>query len=147
MPIGNMLATNDQRYVATKDETNTWRILDAWHEALKQADAEDDIPDDSPAVTVLSEGMFNALIIEAGSSGALSNVSFSNQATEEYEYELNTARNEIDEQKAEIDRLQKQVNSVQNRPKRSENYDLKERAMDNILKLVSMQDVTDLSKE
>ena len=147
MPIGNMLATNDQRYVATKDETNTWRRLDAWHEALKQADAEDDIPDDSPAVTVLSEGMFNALIIEAGSSGALSNVSFSNQATEEYEYELNTARNEIDEQKAEIDRLQKQVNSVQNRPKRSENYDLKERAMDNILKLVSMQDVADLSKE
>jgi len=147
MPIGNMLATNEQRYVATKDETNTWRILDAWHEALKQADAEDDIPDDSPAVTVLSEGMFNALIMEAGSLGELVNASFSNQATEEYEYELNTDHTEIEEQKVEIARLQKQVNSVQSRPKRSENYDLKERAIDNILKLVSMQDVADLSKE
>tara|TARA_R100000963_G_C4642685_1_gene106368 strand:+ start:1741 stop:2184 length:444 start_codon:yes stop_codon:yes gene_type:complete len=147
MPIGNMLASGEQQYVASKDDAQTWRILDTWHDDLKQLDAEDDIPDDSPAVTVLSEGQFIALVKEAGSLGVLANASFDNGTTEEYEYELNAANNVIEEQKIEISKLQKQISSVQSRPERSENYDLKEKAMDNILKLVSMQDLADLSKE
>lgn len=51
--------------------------------------------------------------------------------------------NERDQLKEELDK----VNSIQSKPKRSEKYDLKEKAMDSILKLVSMQDMADLSKE
>ena len=54
MVIGNMLSDSGQQYVATKDDKNTWRILDTWHAELKQMSADDDIPDDSPAVVALS---------------------------------------------------------------------------------------------
>ena len=147
MPIGNMLSGTDQQYVAIKDDSGTWRILDTWHDDLKHLDVDDEVPDQSTAVIVLSEGQFIALVKEAGSLGVLANASFDNGTTEEYEYELNTANNVIEEQKIEISKLQKQISSVQSRPERSENYDLKEKAMDNILKLVSMQDLADLSKE
>ena len=58
MVIGNMLSDSGQQYVATKDDTGTWRILNTWHEELKTMNADDDISDDSPAVVVLSEGQF-----------------------------------------------------------------------------------------
>ena len=52
--LGNMLQGRDQQYVATKDDvTNTWRILETWHDDLKTLQVEDDVPDDSPAVNVL----------------------------------------------------------------------------------------------
>ena len=45
--IGNMLRDRDVQYVAIKDDlTNTWRILDTWHEDLKSLQPEDEIDDD-----------------------------------------------------------------------------------------------------
>ena len=41
MPLGNILSGADQQYVGLKDETGTWRILNTWHEDLKQLDADD----------------------------------------------------------------------------------------------------------
>ena len=73
MPIGNMLAGGELQYVALQDDAGTWRILDTWHDDLKQVDADADISDDSPAVTVLSEGQFHALVKEAGRLGVLQN--------------------------------------------------------------------------
>ena len=65
--LGGMLQGRDQQWVATKDDvTNTWRILDTWHSSLKAMDIEDDIPDDSPAVTVITEGAFIALFRDLG---------------------------------------------------------------------------------
>ena len=142
MAIGNILNGGDQQYVAIKDATGTWRVLNTWHNDLKLLDADSDIPDDSEAITILSEGQFIALIKEAGSQGVLSNATF-NSNTEELENELTEAYNERDQLKEELEKL----NSIQSKPKRSEKYDLKEKAMDSILKLVSMQDMADLSKE
>ena len=142
MAIGNILDGGDQQYVAVKDTTGTWRVLNTWHNDLKLLDADSDIPDDSEAITILSEGQFIALIKEAASQGVLSNATFSAN-TEELENELANVCNERDHLKAELDK----VNSIQIKPKRSEKYDLKEKAMDSILKLVSMQDMADLSKE
>ena len=62
MVIGNMLSDSGQQYIATKDDKGTWRILDSWHGDLKNMNADDDISDESPAVQVLSEGQFIALI-------------------------------------------------------------------------------------
>ena len=142
MAIGNILDGGDQQYVAIKDATGTWRVLNTWHNDLKLLDADSDIPDDSEAITILSEGQFIALIKEAGSQGVLSNATFNNN-NEELENELTEVCNERDQLKEELEK----VNSIQSKPKRSEKYDLKEKAMDSILKLVSMQDMADLSKE
>ena len=77
--LGNMLQGRDQQWVATKDEvTNTWRILNTWHDSLKSMDVEDDIPDDSPAVTIITEGAFISLFREAARLGVLENASFAN---------------------------------------------------------------------
>ena len=76
MPIGSMLDGMDQQYVATKDEKGTWSILNACHDEVKMMSAEEDVPDDSPAVTVLTEGEFIALIKEAARAGVLENANF-----------------------------------------------------------------------
>tara|TARA_R110002020_G_C16185873_1_gene765184 strand:+ start:822 stop:1268 length:447 start_codon:yes stop_codon:yes gene_type:complete len=148
MVIGNMLSDSGQQYVALKDDTNTWRILDTWHADLKTMDAEEDIPDDSPAVVTLSEGQFIALIKEAGSRGVLENANFGSDIdTSELEYEIETKTIKIQELEEQIKNLTKEKNVVEKAASRSEEFELKEKAMDNILKLVSMQDMTKLSRD
>ena len=148
MVLGNMMNENGQQYVAIKDDTNTWRILDTWHADLKMLNADDDIPDDSPAVVALSEGQFIALIKEAGSAGILENVNFgSNADTSELEYAIDTRDTKIEELEEKLNNLTEEKQVVEKAASRSEEFELKEKAMDNILKLVSMQDMTKLSRD
>ena len=57
MTMGNILIERDQQYIAHRDEkTQTWRILDTWHDDLKLINPDDDIADDSAAVTIITEG-------------------------------------------------------------------------------------------
>ena len=146
MPIGNMLAANEQQYVALKDESGTWRILNTWHEDIKNLNADSDIPDDSDAVVILSEGQFIALIKEAGRLGVLANATF---GTGEAELEaiILERDKEIQELHEKILKLEEEKSQVIRSTSHTEDYELKEKAMDNILKLVSMQDMSNLSKE
>jgi len=147
MPIGNMLAANEQQYVALRDEaTNTWRILNTWHDDIRSLDAESDIPDESPAVTVFSEGQFIALIKEAGRVGVLANASFGTGEAE-LESAILDKDKEILELQEKILVLENEKSQVIRDSSHTEDYELKEKAMDNILKLVSMQDMSNLSKE
>ena len=148
MVLGNMMNQSGQQYVAIKDDKNTWRVLDTWHADLKMLSADDDIPDDSPAVVALSEGQFIALIKEAASAGVLENANFSSDVdTSELEYELETKDIKIKDLEEEIHNLTKEKRVVERAASRSEEFELKEKAMDNILKLVSMQDMTKLSRD
>tara|TARA_Y100000310_G_C20605964_1_gene775494 strand:+ start:50 stop:484 length:435 start_codon:yes stop_codon:yes gene_type:complete len=140
-----MLQGRDQQYVASKDDvTNTWRVLDTWHEALKQLQVDDDVPDDSPAVTILTEGGFIALVKEAARRGILENSSFGTGEAEheaallDKAQELQALRENMLVKDLEIEKLQKRINST-------EDYVLKERAMDAILKLAAMSDVSNLT--
>tara|TARA_Y100000593_G_C4198088_1_gene280402 strand:+ start:233 stop:673 length:441 start_codon:yes stop_codon:yes gene_type:complete len=146
MPIGNMLAANEQQYVALKDESGTWRILNTWHEDIKNLNADSDIPDDSNAVVILSEGQFIALIKEAGRLGVLANATF---GTGEAELEaiILERDKEIQELHEKILKLEEEKSQVIRSTSHTEDYELKEKAMENILKLVSMQDMSNLSKE
>ena len=146
MPIGNMLAANEQQYVALKDESGTWRILNTWHEDIKTLDADSDIQDDSNAVVILSEGQFIALIKEAGRLGVLANATF---GTGEAELEaiILERDKEIQELHEKILKLEEEKSQVIRSTSHTEDYELKEKAMENILKLVSMQDMSNLSKE
>ena len=146
MVIGNMLSDSGQQYVAIKDATNTWRILDTWHTDLKTMDSEEDIPDDSPAVVTLSEGQFIALIKEAGSRGVLENANFGT-GDSELEPIILARDQEIQKLNGDILQLKEQKTEVERVASHSEGFELKEKAMDNILKLVSMQDMTKLSRD
>tara|TARA_R110000744_G_scaffold134071_1_gene242842 strand:- start:180 stop:620 length:441 start_codon:yes stop_codon:yes gene_type:complete len=146
MVIGNMLSDSGQQYVAIKDATNTWRILDTWHADLKTMDSEEDIPDDSPAVVTLSEGQFIALIKEAGSRGVLENANFGT-GDSELEPIILARDQEIQKLNGDILQLKEQKTEVERVASHSEGFELKEKAMDNILKLVSMQDMTKLSRD
>ena len=147
MPIGNMLSANEQQYVALRDSaTNTWRILDTWHDDIKSLDADSDIPDESPAVAVFSEGQFLALIKEAGRLGVLANASFGTGEAELEAIILDRDK-EIQELHEKILKLEEEKSAVVRSTSHTEDYELKEKAMANILKLVSMQDMSNLSKE
>ena len=151
MPLGSLAGSSDQQYIAIKDSAETWRILNTWHEDLKMMSAEDDVPDDSEAVTILSEGQFIALVKEAASQGVLSNVSFTDDNSEEYETEIAEKDSKIAELVSENatlkNNLERKKSELEHKSQHSEDYDLKEKAMDSILKLVSIQDMANLSKD
>ena len=148
MVLGNMMNESGQQYVAIKDDKNTWRILDTWHADLKMLTADDDIPDDSDAVVALSEGQFIALIKEAASQGVLENINMSSDAdTAELEDEIDSKNKEIEQLKAQLSTVNEEKTKIERVASHSEEFELKEKAMDNILKLVSMQDMTKLSRD
>ena len=147
MVMGNMLRDREVQYIAMKDDTTqTWRILDSWNDSLKNVDLEDDIPDDNSAVKVLTEGEFIALIKEAGRLGILANATYGTGAAE-FEAELLEKDQEIQELNKQITVLEEQKSQVIRETSHSEDYELKEKAMNSILKLVSMQDMTNLGRE
>ena len=146
MVLGNMMNESGQQYVANKDDKGTWRVLNTWHEDLKMMTADEDISDDSDAVIALSEGQFIALIKEAGSMGILENANFGTGEAE-LEATILDRDQEIQSLNEEILQLKEQKSEVIRDVEHTEDYQLKEKAMDNILKLVSMQDMTKLSRE
>ena len=141
MALGNMLRERDVQYTALKDEvTNTWRILDTWHDDLKNLSPEDEVPDDSKSVTVLTEGGFLALLREAARLGVLDNVSFTGDTGEDYNEEIQEMRDKLVKYEREIASLQVTSNE-------SESFKLKEKALGVVLKLAAMSDAALLSEE
>ena len=143
--LGNLLQGREQQYVANKDDkTQTWRVLDTWHEALKSLNVDDDVPDENPAITVLTEGGFIAIVKEAARLGILENATFGTGEAEfeaallDKNQEVQALREEMLNKDLEIEKLQKRINST-------EDYVLKERAMESILKLAAMSDVSNLT--
>lgn len=147
MVLGNTLQGREQQYVASKDETTkTWRVLDSWHDELKTLQVEDEVSDDSPAVTVLTEGAFIALVKEAGRIGVLENANFGTGEAELESIILDKDQ-EIQKLHEEILKLKENNSDVVRNISHSEEYELKEKAMNNILKLVSIQDVSNIGRE
>ena len=147
MVIGNMLRDREVQYIAMKDETTqTWRILDSWNDGLKNIDLEDDIDDSNPAVKVLTEGEFIALIKEAGRLGILANATYGT-GTVEFEAELLDKDQEIQDLNIKLKALEEEKSQVVKETADSKDYELKEKAMESILKIVSMQDMTNLGRE
>ena len=137
------LKEREVQYTAHKDETtNTWRILDTWHNDLMQLGPDDEVPDDSPAVKILTEGAFIALVKEASRLGVLQNANLGGGNSDE---ELIERDEEIANLRTLLDGQGKKPDTKV--PKRTEGYMLKEMAMTNILKIVSMADIESLTEE
>ena len=136
------LKDREVQYTANRDEvTNTWRILDTWHQDLVNLGPDDEVPDDSSAVTILTEGGFIALVKEAARLGVLQNAAFEGHTALEDE---NIALRE------QILSLEKNVSSKSEEMQhvnKSESFLLKEMAMQTMLKLTSMSDIENLTKD
>ena len=140
--LGGMLQGRDQQWASTKDEvTNTWRILDTWHSSLKAMDVEDDIPDDSPAVTIITEGAFISLFREAARLGVLENASFVTD-TGTYELELQDREAVIKELRAQLEQKQP---VIEPKPALSEGKAFKLEIADRMMKLVGLDEVSDIT--
>ena len=155
--MGNMLRERDQQYIAVRDEaTKTWRLLDTWHETLSGYSVDDDVADDSPAIKILSEGEFIVLIREAARIGVLENADLGGGEadeeafgiiSEEHESRIGEMEQKIVQYKQEISRLETENKALDVKVQRSEGFELKEMAMNSILKLTAMSDVETLSKD
>jgi len=141
--LGGMLQGREQQWVATKDDTtNTWRILNTWHDSLKSMDVEDDIPDDSPAVTIITEGAFISLFREAARLGVLENASFAS-TDETYELELQDREETIKELKAQ---LEQKLSVIETKPTLSESKAFKLQIADRMMKLAGLDEVSDITQ-
>tara|TARA_R110002020_G_scaffold10659_1_gene40519 strand:- start:448 stop:864 length:417 start_codon:yes stop_codon:yes gene_type:complete len=137
--VGMFLKDRETQYTANRDEvTNTWRILDTWHEDLTSLGPEDDIEDNSNAVTVLTEGAFIALVKEAARLGTLQNAAFENNSA--LEEENHALRERLLE-------LEKSLHTTTQQVQKTEGFLLKEMAMQTMLKLTSMSDIENLTKD
>jgi len=83
---------------------------------------------------------------EAARLGVLANATFGTGEAE-HEATILTKDQEIQQLHEQILMLQEEKSQVIQDVSHSEEYELKERAMDSILKLVSMQDMTNLGRD
>ena len=153
MTLGNILRERDDQYIANRDESGTWRILDTWHNELKSINPEDDIDDANEAVIILSEGAFISLMKEAGRLGILDNVSDSSgQSTAEID-EIIVDYNATKEKVAKLQQeLADRNDELAKTRVHSQHFYIKEKAMDTVLKLAGMdtlvsQRFNDLGKD
>jgi hypothetical protein len=145
MAIGNMLRERGEQYVANQDDMGTWRILDTWHDALKVLEPDEDVPDSSPAVTVMSEGAFLSLMKEASRLGVLENASSFRGTSELLDNEeLNTQIRDLQEH---IVKLQSEKEDLMVQTRRSDTFELKHEAMGAVLKLAAMGDMGEILKD
>ena len=136
------LKDREVQYTANRDEvTNTWRILDTWHEDLVNLGPDDEVPDDSSAVTVLTEGGFISLVKEAARLGVLQNAAFEGHTA--LEDENIALREKILELEKNVSSKSEEIQHVN----KSESFLLKEMAMQTMLKLTSMSDIENLTKD
>ena len=121
------LKEREVQYTAHKDETtNTWRILDTWHEDIANLGPDDEVEDNSPAVTVLTEGAFIALVKEASRLGVLQNAAFSESSAAERD--LLAKETENIELREKILELEEKLQVAKQNPHRTEGFELKEMA-------------------
>ena len=140
MPIGGMLRERGEQYVAHRDLSGTWRLLDTWNNELGQLDPDSDVPDDHEAVTLLSEGAFHSLTREAARIGVLKGAAFAENAALEENLQLVQAKLE-----AALD-ANKEIKVEVGKEPLSETYMLKESALEAIIRVAALEDISALTK-
>jgi len=151
--LGNDLANlGDRYYVNFNGLTRTWRILDLQHsEVLKFRDLEEDIPDDSPAITILSEGMFTKLISEAMRLGMLDSIllgtpgitSNAKEVSELKDKQIEDLNDKIKSYEEDIALLNSQLDILEEKSKVSEPVMIKQNIIDKLFKLAMSENLNE----
>jgi len=150
MTLGNILSNQEKenQYSAKWDESvRCFRILDLYSSDIKLMTGDDTVSDDSPAVTIISDGMWQALLTEATAQGRIPNLSNQNIDIQEFEDELENAYQQIENLTEELKKSDKKSTDIENKSQHSEGFDFNIKAMDSILKLAGIQNVSELNKE
>lgn len=132
-----------ERYAAVyTQETGLWRICDRWHEdLLKYGDIEnDEIPDSSPAITLIPDMAFTALINEAKRIGIAQRYIASIPDPKNGEAEA-AATGKIMLMEKRIAELEQQLREKESTPIFTEQYHTRKQAMETVLKLAGMAEV------
>lgn len=138
MPLGNVLQQRENRYSCLYDDkTHTWRLLDTWHDSMKNLTTDDNIPDDHPALTILSEAAFIELVKTATRLEVLQNAVVATSA-EEVE-ELKTEIKRLSTANLELKQMLASKPAEKLLPPMSESFALKNKAMDSILKVIAIE--------
>jgi hypothetical protein len=139
--VGSTLRQHSAQYVAKRDNSGTWRVLNAWHNDLETFDADtDEIPDDHAAMTVLTEGAFEAVIKEATAEGVLDGIHINGVDDIEYsklEDEVEILRGQNLNLLEQLDESDKSKSEIPKTPL-SESAQLRQKGMDNILKIIGI---------
>ncbi len=123
MAIGKTFQETGEHYSIVFDSrTGVWRILDLWSPTLESKDYPDDIPDTDPAVTLLNQAAFEALMKEVKRLGIASKISGGEGSTGQLKAETPS----------------KGSGKITVNTKGEERFRLVNTAMNNIIKLVGM---------
>ena len=134
--VGSSLRQFEKQYVCTRDESGTWRIVDLWHKELEGVDLEDDIPDNHPAIKIVTEGEFLELINESKRLGMMQKMEESG--------DFSISANAYDSVCEERDRLKMQLEEKEDSTTTivesdgSESFQLANKKLDTLLKLSSL---------
>jgi len=167
--LGSSLRSRDEQYLVKFDSTSKiWRILDTWNRELSSLEVDEELPDDHPAVRVLTEGQFIALVKEASAIGILEsalqgqsgealeelrktieeNASLKNQLVESgkaisgVETRYNSEKETTLKQVEEISDLKDALIAKDKLLLRSESYAIKAKALDTVMKLAISEDIS-----
>jgi len=125
--IGNMLRERESQYIATRDEgTQTWRILDTWHDVLRDMNPEDEV-----------EG-----ILQNASSSFMP---IDTREPEDYSNEVQEKEEELAEMRKKIVKYEEEISTLRISASKSEGTLLKELAMETLLKLTLSSDIEKLT--
>lgn len=143
----------ESQYGVKRDEqTGTWTIIDFWHNAMEGLDPDSDLPPDHPALKVLKEGEFWAVLREATRLGVANHLLETLTVPVEEHEELQQRYNAITE---ELNNLIKNINNNSNvsvgnsnpilreeKTVASEAFTLAEQKLQTIIKLANVKQLT-----
>lgn len=144
--IGSSLRAMDDPYVASRDDKGTWRILYVHHPSLGVLGPDDEVPDSSPALTVITEGAFIALVREATKLGVLQNAAITPGNAEELEEHIKLLETEKVTLADLNSQLKNELEHLKNSPD-SEDFKLKSKVLDGLLKLAMSSDIQKLTSK
>lgn len=174
--IGEGLRHMEKRYrVSYNKTTGTWRLLDTWHESMtKVVDWDADIPDDCPALVIITDEGFTTLAMEAARLGILgkavmpkevdlevvAGIEALKQENQQLQEKLTKALNEnqlisaevkgigselLDLQQRNIE-LQSDLAKAKQTPPMSERFALKMKVVQGLMQLAGMEDIRNLEQ-
>lgn len=155
--VSSIIRQVGKRYAANYDKKGKfWRIIDLSHEDISGMDFESDIPDSHPAVTILPEMAFIALVDEARALGFIKTTVLGNVPQVDGDAEildsgaalrdLEVVAKQRDELKLRLSEVERELERVKNTPK-SESFLLKEKVIEANLRLAGMLDIQDFGKK
>ena len=121
----------EKQYICSRDDKGTWRIVDLWHKELEGVNLEDDIPDEHPAIKILTEGEFLELINESKRLGMMQKMEESGDFSISAE-----AYDAVCEELANLKNHLREPNFLD--PDGSEGLQLANKKLDTLLKLSSL---------